>query len=92
MTDMLGQITTNKALRYIEFLLLIATIVWAAAFLRSDVNNNEEKINSQETKLQVHETEAADTYARKDVLNVQLKAIEGELRKINEKLDNSNRQ
>lgn len=53
--------------RIIEIVIVIAGLIWAAAFLRSDVNTNTKWNERQDSQIETHKERARQTYVRKDI-------------------------
>ena len=70
----------GDVMKWISLIIAIGTLIWGAAFLAADIDNNRQWNERQDQK---HEQ-----FMRRDVANEQFKAIRNQLDRIEKKLEN----
>lgn len=77
----------ERVLRFIEITIVLGTLIWAAAFLRADVNNNTQWNERQDSTIESHKERARGTYVRQDVAAQRYQNLVDKLEAMDKKLD-----
>ncbi|MDZ7658080.1 hypothetical protein [Fodinibius sp.] len=77
----------ERILRFVEIIIVLGTLIWTAAFLRSDINNNTKWNKRQDNQIDTYQERVRGTYVRQDVAQQRYKNLIDKLEMIDKKLD-----